>query len=115
MVWIPHRTRSSSIGVPYAGQRWRTTQPTRCREWTKVRGSCGFAYIDRMASHGASELIVAGGRELTISNPEKVLFPAAGYTKRDLVNYYLAVAEGALRGSGNRPNVLVRYPDGIGG
>jgi bifunctional non-homologous end joining protein LigD len=68
-----------------------------------------------MASHGASELIVVGGRELTISNPEKVLFPAAGYTKRDLVNYYLAIAEGALRGSGNRPNVLVRYPNGIGG
>jgi len=31
------------------------------------------------------------------------------------VNYYLAIAEGALRGSGNRPNVLVRYPNGIGG
>ena len=59
-----------------------------------------FAYIDRMASHGASELIIVGGRELTISNPEKVLFPAAGYTKLDLVNYYLAVAEGALRGVG---------------
>jgi bifunctional non-homologous end joining protein LigD len=68
-----------------------------------------------MASHGASELIVVGGRELTISNPEKVLFPAAGYTKRDLVNYYLAIAAGALRGSGDRPNVLVRYPNGIGG
>src|SRR3954463_1673746 len=68
-----------------------------------------------MASHGASELIIVGDRELTISNPEKVLFPAAGYTKRDLVHYYLAVAEGALRGSGNRPNVLVRYPNGIGG
>ena len=68
-----------------------------------------------MASHGASELFEIGGREVAISNPDKVLFPAAGYTKRDLVNYYLTVAEGALRGSGNRPNVLVRYPNGIGG
>jgi bifunctional non-homologous end joining protein LigD len=64
---------------------------------------------------GASELLVVGTRELTISNPEKVLFPEQGYTKRDLVNYYVAVADGALRGSGNRPNVLVRYPNGIGG
>src|SRR5262249_26967289 len=38
----------------------------------------------------------------------------AGYTKLDLVRYYLAVADGALRGSGNRPNVLVRYPNGVG-
>jgi DNA ligase D-like protein (predicted polymerase) len=64
---------------------------------------------------GEHESISVAGREVSISNPEKVLFPAAGYTKRDLVNYYLAVAEGALRGAGGRPNVLVRYPDGIEG
>jgi DNA ligase D-like protein (predicted polymerase) len=55
------------------------------------------------------------GREIAVSNPGKVLFPAAGYTKLDLARYYLAVAEGALRGAGGRPNVLVRYPHGIGG
>ena len=55
------------------------------------------------------------GREVAVSNPSKVLFPDAGYTKLDLVRYYLAVADGALRAAGNRPNVLVRYPNGIGG
>ena len=60
-----------------------------------------------------SEVLTAGGREVTLSNPDKVLFPAAGYTKRDLAAYYLAVADGALRGAGGRPNVLVRYPNGI--
>jgi DNA ligase D-like protein (predicted polymerase) len=64
-------------------------------------------------SPGASELLVAGGREVPISNPGKLLFPEAGYTKLDLARYYLAVAEGALRGAGGRPNVLVRYPNGI--
>src|SRR4029079_9115234 len=39
----------------------------------------------------------------------------AGYTKLDLVRYYLAVADGAIRAAGNRPNVLVRYPNGIDG
>src|SRR4029453_10685261 len=39
----------------------------------------------------------------------------AGYTKLDVAQYYLAVSEGALRGSGGRPNVLVRYPNGIDG
>jgi len=62
-----------------------------------------------------SELITVAGHEVSISNPHKVLFPQAGYTKLDLVHYYLAVSEGALRGAGGRPNVLVRYPNGIGG
>jgi DNA ligase D-like protein (predicted polymerase) len=57
----------------------------------------------------------AAGREVVISNPRKVLFPEAGYTKLDLAQYDLAVADGALRGAGGRPNVLKRYPNGIGG
>jgi bifunctional non-homologous end joining protein LigD len=61
------------------------------------------------------EVITAGGREVAISNPRKVLFPERGYTKLDLARYYLAVADGALRAAGGRPNVLVRYPNGIGG
>jgi DNA ligase D-like protein (predicted polymerase) len=59
--------------------------------------------------------LTAAGREVSISNPGKVLFPQAGHTKLDLARYYLAVAGGAIAGAGNRPNVLVRYPDGIGG
>ena len=60
-------------------------------------------------------LLVASGREVAISNPRKVLFPKPQYTKLHLARYYLAVAEGALRGAGGRPNMLVRYPDGIAG
>jgi DNA ligase D-like protein (predicted polymerase) len=63
-------------------------------------------------SHSEPITIAAGGRELRISNPDKVLFPT-GHTKLDLVRYYVAVAEGALRGSGGRPNMLKRYPNGI--
>ena len=43
-----------------------------------------------------------------------MLFPDRGFTKLDLVRYYLAVANGALRAAGGRPNVLVRYPNGVG-
>jgi bifunctional non-homologous end joining protein LigD len=63
---------------------------------------------------GEPELVVVDGREIAISNPSKVLFPEPGYTKLDLVRYYLAVADGALRGAGGRPNMLVRHPNGIG-
>jgi bifunctional non-homologous end joining protein LigD len=61
------------------------------------------------------EVLVVGKREIAISNPRKVLFPAAGVTKLDLAQYFIAVAAPALRGSGDRPNVLVRYPNGIDG
>jgi len=68
-----------------------------------------------MPSKTDHELLTVSGREIQISNPRKVLFPQAGFTKLDLVRYYLAVADGALRGAGHRPNVLVRYPNGIDG
>jgi bifunctional non-homologous end joining protein LigD len=61
------------------------------------------------------EVLSCGAREVAITNPRKVLFPEAGVTKLDLARYYLAVADGALRAAGGRPNVLVRYPNGIGG
>jgi bifunctional non-homologous end joining protein LigD len=67
------------------------------------------------SSKGSREVLEIGNREVAITNPAKVLFPEAGYTKLDLVHYYLVVAEGALRGAGGRPNMLVRYPDGVGG
>ena len=54
-----------------------------------------------------------GGYEVTVTNPDKVLFPKPKYTKLDLADYYLAVADGALRGAGGRPNMLVRFPNGI--
>src|SRR5262245_54374074 len=68
-----------------------------------------------MAKGDERETRQVDGREVAVSNPAKVLFPKAKHTKLDLVRYYLAVAEGALRGAGGRPNMLVRYPDGIEG
>src|SRR5438105_5871383 len=61
------------------------------------------------------ELLQIEGREIPISNPEKVFFPQRGYTKLDLVRYYLAVATGALRGAGGRPMALKRYVNGAEG
>ena len=62
-----------------------------------------------------TEVLEVAGRTVAISNPRKVLFPQRGYTKLDLARYYIAVAGGALNAAGGRPNVLVRYPDGITG
>jgi DNA ligase D-like protein (predicted polymerase) len=54
-----------------------------------------------------------GGRQVPISNPSKVVFPDAGVTKRELIDYYLAVADGALRGVADRPMILKRFVKGI--
>jgi bifunctional non-homologous end joining protein LigD len=58
------------------------------------------------------EVLEIGGREVTVSNPDKVYFPKAGYTKLDLVRYFLAVADGALVGVRGRPMALKRFVDG---
>jgi bifunctional non-homologous end joining protein LigD len=60
-----------------------------------------------------SRTLEVAGREVRITNPDKTLFPS-GLTKLDLVNYYLAVANGALRGVRGRPMILKRFVNGIG-
>src|SRR3954453_16797677 len=59
-------------------------------------------------------VIEAAGREVVVTNPDKLYFPRAGYTKLELVGYYAAVAEGALRGIAARPIALKRYVNGAG-
>jgi bifunctional non-homologous end joining protein LigD len=57
-------------------------------------------------------VIEVAGREVAVSNPQKVYFPRTGHTKLDLVRYYLAVADGALRGAAGRPMALKRFVNG---
>jgi DNA ligase D-like protein (predicted polymerase) len=61
------------------------------------------------------ELLDVGGREVKVTNPAKVYWEGPGFTKLDLVRYYLAVADGALRGAGGRPMALKRFVNGAAG
>ena len=61
------------------------------------------------------ELLEIAGRQVTITNPDKVFFKELGLTKLDLVRYYLAVADGALRGVARRPMALKRFVHGADG
>ena len=62
-------------------------------------------------------IVDAGGRELRVTNPDRVIFPAtertAAVTKLDIVNYYLAVQDGIMRALGRRPTTLERWPKGV--
>ena len=60
-----------------------------------------------------SEVLRIGNRDVTITNVDKIFFPKPGYTKLDLVTYYLAVADGALRGCFGRPQLLKRFVNGV--
>ncbi len=55
------------------------------------------------------------GRELKVSNPDKIFFTKRGETKLDLIRYYEAVAEPLLAATGGRPTLMQRFPDGASG
>jgi len=80
-------------------------------------GTCADGQFGNTVPMGrAQETVLAvAGREVVITHPDKVFFPQAGYTKLDLAKYYVAVADGALRGIAARPIVLKRYVDGAEG
>ena len=60
-------------------------------------------------------ILELAGREVPVTNPDKVFFSERGETKLDLVRYYLAVAEPLMRAMGGRPTLLERYPHGAEG
>jgi len=61
------------------------------------------------------EVIIAAGREVTVTSPQKVLFTTRGDTKLDLVHYYLAMEEPVMRAIGGRPVLMQRFPNGASG
>ena len=69
--------------------------------------------MGRVSPARKEEILEVDGHEVRVSSPDKVVFPEPGLTKLDIVRYYLAVAEGALRGAGGRPMVLKRFVKGI--
>src|SRR5712671_669544 len=78
-------------------------------------GPGGRSCKDSRVAKARQEILSLEGHEVIVSNPEKVYFPKAGITKLALVQYYLAVAEGALRGVARRPQILKRFVDGAEG
>jgi bifunctional non-homologous end joining protein LigD len=71
-----------------------------------------MAKIQQGMAKSEETVLEAAGREVVITNPDKLYFSHAGHTKLDLAKYYLAVADGALRGITGRPIVLKRYVNG---
>jgi len=68
-----------------------------------------------MASRSPAVEIEVEDRVVRLSNPDRVYFPDIGATKRDLVDYYLAVGDGIVNALWERPCMLHRFPQGLAG
>jgi bifunctional non-homologous end joining protein LigD len=75
----------------------------------------GHADAPEEGDETAAVVVDPAPRELKLSNQKKVFWPDDGYTKGDLIEYYRAVAPWLLPHLEDRPVVLTRFPDGIGG
>jgi bifunctional non-homologous end joining protein LigD len=67
------------------------------------------------AAHGPPETVEVEGRRITLTNPDKVLWPSIGFRKRDLLDYYRAVAPVLVPHLAGRPLTMRRFPDGVQG
>ena len=70
----------------------------------------GHAYA---VSPTKAEVVEVAGQQVRVTNPDKVLFPALGVSKLDVVSYFVEVGAAALVGCRDRPSILHRFPDGI--
>jgi bifunctional non-homologous end joining protein LigD len=108
------------LGNDSRGHVWAEVYgPTYSCATSPLRRTAGRA--DRIVAAGMparKEILEVAGREVTITNPDKVFFPhlgPRGATKLDMVRYYLSVADGAIRGVAGRPMALKRYVNGAEG
>lgn len=75
-------------------------------------GAYPYGVVMAPSATSAVELDVRG-RTVRVSSPERVVFPARGITKLDVVQYFLAVGDGILGALLNRPTTLERWPKGV--
>jgi DNA ligase D-like protein (predicted polymerase) len=66
-------------------------------------------------ARGEHTVLEVAGRELRLSNPDKVFFPERGFTKLDLARYYIACEQATVSHLRERPTVLKRWVDGVAG
>ncbi|MCW3041695.1 MAG: ligD [Solirubrobacterales bacterium] len=86
-------------------------------EWTPTGQIRGPSYKGLVEDQGAAPAVGGGVRveDVPLSNPKKLLYPDAGFSKRDLVDYYVAIADTLLPHLRDRRLTLKRYPNGVEG
>src|SRR5690606_36887078 len=103
-LWTAHTSMTNP-----AGSSWRRGGSAHATGWRETGKPAG-TIVNGVPT---SKVLEVAGREVTFTNPDKMVFPEPGHTKLDLVRYYVAVADGALRGVAGRPMILKRFVKGI--
>jgi bifunctional non-homologous end joining protein LigD len=80
-----------------------------------TNGAAGSRALPIAPTSARAAHVSVGGRELKLSNLDKVLYPSTGFTKRDLIEYYAALAPVLLPHLQGRPLTVTRWPDGVQG
>jgi len=96
-------------------REWTSAGVLRAPSYKGLRDDKEASEVVRETPTAGAATIEVGGRELRLSNLDKVLYPTAGCTKRDVIAYYADVAEVLLPHLQGRPLTLKRYPNGVEG
>src|SRR5438270_3088021 len=93
----------------------KRVQRNSSRTPTFVRWDRCLRYWVAAKSKGKSEHLTIDGRDVPLSNLEKVLYPETGFTKGQVIDFYIRVSAFLLPHFKDRPVTLKRYPDGVQG
>lgn len=111
--YVPGRRTGDWVLVPAPGQD-ADDEDAAPRSHARPRGAARLTDAAEPTTKNKARLLV-GERELAVSNLDKVLYPATGFTKGDLIDAYADLAEVLLPHLRDRPVTLKRYPDGVEG
>ena len=104
-----HFVRATLVGEVEFSE-WTTARRLRQATWRGLRPA---NRPRRWSSNDSSTRTTIGGRELAVSNLDKVLFPQTGFTKGQLIDYYVRIADVMLPHLKGRPLTMKRFPDGV--
>jgi bifunctional non-homologous end joining protein LigD len=107
--------KAEEIGLPgVLAKRLDSSYRPGGRDWVQVRGR-GRDTAGKQGWTLTEGVVEVEGRELKLTNLDKVLYPQAGFTKRDVIEYYARIAGVLGPHLRDRPLTLKRYPDGVEG
>jgi bifunctional non-homologous end joining protein LigD len=107
------RVRTETVYIGFAAEQYETS-----RIESAMHARPRPPDVKLRAGHGGmatKRALKIDGHEVPVSNLDKIIFPAAGFTKGQVIDYYTRIAPFMLPHLKDRPVTLVRYPDGVAG
>src|SRR5262249_61574988 len=107
--------KAGNIASPEFANRSRSSRPSASlpdRRFVNSTLDVGRSALDVHRMSQKAQL-VAEGKKLAVSNLDKVLYPKVGFTKGQVIDYYIRIAPVLLPHLKDRPLTMKRYPNGV--